>query len=209
MLKAKHYNMDGKLLGEVDLPEVAFGVEPNEHVVWEAVKCYLANQRRGTSATKTFSMVRGGGRKPFRQKGTGRARQGSSRAPQYVGGATVFGPQPRDYSYRIPKKLRRLALASALSQRASEGNVTVLDEPAMAAPKTKSVAVLVKAIGLAERKVCFITSGADRNFVKSCRNMPGVTVLPHSAMNVYALIDAEVLIVTPTALEGIKEAYGS
>ncbi len=209
MAKAKHYSMDGKLLGEVELPEVAFGAQPNEHAVWEAVRCYLANQRRGTVATKTFSLVSGGGKKPFRQKGTGRARQGSTRAPQFRGGATVFGPQPRDYSYRLPKKIRRLAMVSALSQRAIEGNVAVLDEPAMAAPKTKSVAGLVQAIGMGQRKVCFITTGADRNFVKSCRNLPGVTVLPHSALNVYALIDAEVLVLTPAAVEGIKEAYGS
>jgi len=139
MLKAKHYSADGAVKGEVELPAPAFGVTPNEHVVWEAVKSYLANQRQGNASTKTRSYVRGGGKKPWRQKGTGRARQGSIRAAQWAGGYTVFGPQPRDYHYRLPKKLRRLALTSVLSRRAEEGNVAVVEELSYSAPKTKTV----------------------------------------------------------------------
>ncbi len=209
MPKAKHYSVDGKVLGEVDLPEQAFGVEPRSHLMWEAVKTYLANQRQGTAATKTRSMVTGGGKKPWRQKGTGRARQGSTRATQWVGGATVFGPQPRDYSTRLPRKARKLAMVSALSQRAQEGNVGVVDEFGLETPKTRTVAGLMKAAGFEGRKVCFITGANDPVFVRSCRNLAGVTVLQHSAMNVYDLVNAEILLLTPAAVEGIKEVYGS
>lgn len=209
MSKAKHYSTDGKVLGEVDLPGTAFDVEPNEHVVWEAVKCYLANQRRGTASTKTRSYVTGGNSKPWRQKGTGRARHGSTRSPIWVGGATTFGPQPRDYSYKLPRKIRRLAMVSALSARAREGNVVLVDEFKLDAPKTKAVSGLLDAMGVSGRKVCYITQGSDPVTLKSCRNIPEMTVLPHSAMNVYDLVNAEFLILTPGALEGIKEAYGS
>ncbi len=209
MPKAKHYNVDGQEVGELDLPETIFGAEPNEHVVWEAVKTYLSNQRQGTVATKTRSLVRGGGKKPWRQKGTGRARQGSIRSAQWVGGATVFGPQPRTFSTKLPKKIRRLAMVSALSQRAQDGNVAVVDRLEFETPKTGTVVRLLENAGIGGRKVCFITQGSDMNMVKSCRNIPGVKVLPHSAMNVYDLVDADVVCFTPDALEGIKEVYGS
>lgn len=209
MLKAKHYDPSGKLKGEADLPAPAFGVEPNDHVVWEAVKCYLANQRQGNAATKTRSFVSGGGRKPYRQKGTGRARQGSTRAAQFVGGYTVFGPQPRDYEYHLPKKMRRLALFSVLSRRAGDGNVNVVDELSLDAPKTKAMTELFAAMQLAGRKICLVTRGSNRNVFMSCRNLPKVSVLPHSAMNVYDLVNADVLVFTDGALDGIKEIYGS
>ena len=209
MAKAKHFNLEGKVLEELDLPEAAFGVEPNEHVIWEAVKTYLANQRQGTRATKTISFVRGGGRKPWRQKGTGRARHGSIRSPLWVGGATTQGPQPYEYSTRLPKKTRRLAMASALSLRAREGNVAVVDHPGLTQPKTRVIADMVKSIGFGGRKVCLITQGADPAVVKSCRNIPGVTVLSHTAMNVYDLVNAEILLLTPGAVSGIGEAFGS
>jgi len=209
MAKAKHYSTDGKVLEEMDLPEAAFGVEPNEHVIWEAVKAYLASQRQGTAATKNISKVRGGGKKPWRQKGTGRARHGSTRSPLWVGGATVFGPRPRNYGYRLPKKTRRLAMVSALSLRAREGNVAVVDAPSLEQPKTRAVVDLMKNVGVDGKKVCFITQGADTTMVKSCRNLPGVKVLPHSALNVYDLVDAEVLLLTPDAVHGIQEVFGS
>lgn len=209
MPKAKHYAADGKVLGEIDLPEASFGKEPNQHVVWEAVKCYLANQRQGTAATKTISFVRGGGAKPWRQKGTGRARAGSRRSPVWVGGATVFGPQPRSYKYRLPRKVRRLALFSALSQRALEGKVAVFEEATLERPRTKEVGAFLRAIGMEGTKVCFITRGSNLPFVKSARNLSGVSVLPHSAMNVYDLVNAEVLLVSAGALEGIQEVFGA
>jgi len=209
MPKAKHYNVEGTMVGELDLPEALFGAEPNEHVVWEAVKTYLSNRRQGTAATKTRSLVSGGNSKPWRQKGTGRARQGSTRATQWVGGATVFGPTPRSYSARLPKKIRRLAMVSALSRRAQDGNVAVVDRIEFETPKTGTVARLLENAGLGGRKICFVTQGSDMNMVKSCRNLPGVKVLPHSAMNVYDLIEAEVVAFTPGALEGIKEVFGS
>jgi large subunit ribosomal protein L4 len=209
MAKAKHFNLEGKEIEEVELPEEAFGVEPNEHVIWEAVRAYLSNQRQGTSATKTISEVRGGGRKPWRQKGTGRARHGSIRSPLWVGGATTHGPQPKVFATRLPKRTRRLAMASALSMRAQEGNVAVVDHPELSQPKTKVFADMVKNIGFGGRKVCFITEGADPMVVKSCRNIPGLRVLSHSAMNVYDLVNAEILLFTPGAVSGIGEVFGS
>lgn len=209
MPKAKHYNLDGKVLGDVDLPDPAFGITPNEHVIWESVKAYLANQRQGTAGTKTRSKVRGGGRKPWRQKGTGRARAGTIRSPLWRGGSTVFGPHPRDFSVRVPKKNRRLALVSALSQRAQEGKVAVVDGFAFDAPKTSKVADFVKAAGMDDQKVCFVTRDTDVAAVKSCRNLPGVEILTQSTLNVYDLVNADVLVFTPEAIEGVAENYGS
>lgn len=209
MQKAKHYDQDGRLLGEVDLPEDVFGVEPNEHVLWQAVKAYQANRRQGTVATKTRSLVSGGNTKPWRQKGTGRARHGTNRSPIWVGGATTFGPQPRDYTQTVPKKMRRLALTSAMSQRAREGNVAVVNEFTLGEPKTSSMARFMDAAGLGGRKVCVITGQSEPTVVKSCRNIPGVAVLTRTSMNVYDLMNAEVLVFTVGALQGLKEAYGS
>lgn len=209
MLKAKHYGTDGAVKGEVDLPQTAFGVEPNEHVVWEAVKSYLANQRQGNASTKSRSFVTGGGRKPWRQKGTGRARQGSTRAAQWVGGYTVFGPTPRDYHHRLPKRMRRLALFSVLSARARDGKVAVLDDLKLEEPKTRTVAGLLEKMEMGGHKVCLVTRGSDQNVYKSCRNLQTVSVLPHSAMNVYDLANAEVVVFTEGALDGIKETFGS
>ena len=209
MPKAKHYNLDGKVLGDVDLPDHVFGIQPNQHVIWESVKTYLANQRQGTAGTKTRSEVRGGGRKPWRQKGTGRARAGTIRSPLWKGGSTVFGPHRRDFSKQVPKKTRRLALVSALSQRALEGNVAVVDGFTFDTPKTRTVVNFVKAAGMNGRKLCFITRGSQPTAVKSCRNLPGVEVLTHATLNVYDLVKADVLIFTPEAIEEVRETYGS
>ena len=206
-MKAKHYDWQGSLLGEVDLPEAVFGVEPNEHVLWQSVKVYQANQRQGTAATKTRSFVSGGNTKPWKQKGTGRARHGTSRSPIWVGGATTFGPRPRDYSQTLPRKVRRLALTSAMSLRAREGNVTVVDDFALTAPRSRTVAGFMKSAGLSGKKVCFITSEATETVVKSCRNLAGVEVLTGSALNVYDLMNAQVLVVTRGALKGLEEAF--
>ena len=209
MAKAKHYNLAGKTLSEVDLPPEVFDVEPNEHVVWEAVKTFQNNQRQGTSKVKGRSEVRGGGKKPWRQKGTGRARHGSIRSPIWKGGGIVFGPHPRDYSEVLPRKIRRMALVSALSRRAQEGNVAVIDDLNIDAPKTRTMADFMKAAGLTGKKVCFVTAAAQPGVVKSCRNIPGVEVLTGTTMNVYDLVKAEVVIFTPDALNGVKEALGS
>jgi large subunit ribosomal protein L4 len=206
MPKAKQYDMTGQLLGEIDLPEAAFGITPHPQVVWEAVRCYLANQRRGTHDTKTRHEVSGGGRKPWKQKGTGRARQGSTRAVQWVGGGRAHGPKPRSYSYRLPRRVRKLAMSSALSQRASEGNVAVIQNLALEAPRTGAMAAFMKAAGLADRRVCLITREADRNVWLSCRNLPRMQVLPGNAINVYELVKADVLVITADALPGIEEA---
>lgn len=209
MPKAKKYNLDGKVLGDVDLPEPAFGIRPNQHVLWESVKIFLANQRQGTVSTKTRSKVRGGGRKPWRQKGTGRARAGSIRSPIWTGGATVFGPQPRSYRSRLPRKTRRLALVSAMSQRALEGKIAVVDGFTFEAPRTKVVADFVKAAGFEGNKVCFITLNTEEAAVKSCSNIPGVSILTQSTLNVYDLMNADMLVFTSEALEGVKETFGS
>jgi len=209
MLKAKHYSADGTEKGEVTLPEATFGVKPNPHLVWEAVKAYQASQRQGTAATKTRSFVRGGGRKPWKQKGTGRARQGSIRSAQWKGGYTVFGPQPRDYSRRLPRRMRQFALKSLLSDRAQSGSIAVVDELNMTAPRTKAVADMLTAMGMAGRKVCVVTQGSQPNVYKSFRNLPRVSTLSHSAMNVYDLANADVVIFTEGALSGITEVYGS
>lgn len=209
MPKAKKYNLDGKVLGDIDLPEHAFGVRPNQHVLWESVKAFLANQRQGTASTKTRSNVRGGGRKPWRQKGTGRARVGSIRSPIWTGGATVFGPQPRSYRSRLPKKTRRLALVSAMSLRAMEGKVAVIDGFTFETPRTKTVAGFMKAAGLEGTKVCFVTRNAEETAVKSCRNIPGVSILTQHTLNTYDLMNADVLVFTSEALEGVMESFGS
>jgi large subunit ribosomal protein L4 len=175
-------------------------------VVWEAVRCYLANQRRGTHDTKTRHEVSGGGKKPWKQKGTGRARQGSTRAVQWVGGGRAHGPHPRSYSYRLPRRVRKLAVSSALSQRAREGNVAVIQGLDLSAPKTSTMAAFMKAAGFQGQKVCLITREADKNVWLSCRNLHGMQVLPQNAMNVYELVKAEVLVITADALPGIEEA---
>jgi len=209
MLKAKRFNLEGKHLGDVDLPEMPFGARPNGHVVWESVRNYLGNQRAGTAATKTRSTVSGGGKKPWRQKGTGRARAGTIRSPLWVGGATVFGPQPRSYFRAMPKKMRRLALVSALSQRAQDGNVAVVDRFSFETPRTRTVAAFLSAAGLEGRKVCFVTDRADSLAIRSCRNIPGVAVLCRESLNIYDLVKADVIVFTDDALKGVAEAYGS
>ena len=209
MQKAKHYDLAGKLLGEVDLPAGAFGIEPNPHVLWQSVKVYQANQRQGNAATKTRSFVSGGNTKPWKQKGTGRARHGTTRSPIWVGGSTTFGPRPRDYTQSLPKKVRRLALTSAMSQRALEGNVAVLSDFTLEAPKTRTLSGFLKSAGLSGKKVCFIIAQVDRTVVKSCRNIAGVEVLSGKALNVYDLMNAEVLVVTTGALAGLKETFGA
>ena len=206
MLKTNVYDMSGKLVGEIELPEAVFGIEPNKAVVHEVVKNHLANCRQGTQSALTRAEVSGGGRKPWRQKGTGRARQGSTRAPQWTHGGIVFAPKPRDYSYTLNKKTRRLALKSALTAKANESAVVVIDSIKMDSPKTKEFAAFLAAVG-AEKKPLVVTAAADQNVVKSGRNIPGCEVTFANLLNVYDIVNAEKLVIDQAALQKIVEVF--
>ena len=180
----KVYNMSGEQVGEIELSEAVFGITPNESVVHDVVKNHLANKRQGTQSALTRAEVSGGGRKPWRQKGTGRARQGSTRAPQWTHGGIVFAPKPRDYSYTLNKKVRRLALKSALSDKAAQQNIVVIDAIKVDAPKTREFAAFLKAVNVTG-KALVVTAEADTNVVKSGRNIPGCQVTFANLINVY------------------------
>ena len=202
----KVYNMAGKQVGEIELPEAVFGIEPNAAVVHDAVKNHLANKRQGTQSALTRAEVSGGGRKPWRQKGTGRARQGSTRAPQWTHGGIVFAPKPRDYSYAMNKKAKRLALKSVLSAKANEQAVVVIDEIKMDAPKTSEFAKFLKAVGC-DTKTLVVTAAADANVVKSGRNIPGCEVTFANLLNTYDVLNANKLVVDKAALQKIEEVF--
>ena len=206
MLKTNVYDMSGKLVGEIELPESLFGVEVNQSVVHDVVKNHLANLRQGTQSALTRAEVSGGGRKPWRQKGTGRARQGSTRAPQWTHGGIVFAPKPRDYSYTLNKKAKRLALKSALTAKAAESAVVVIDSIKMEAPKTKEFAAFLAAVG-AEKKPLVVTAEACQNVVKSGRNIPGCEVTFANLLNVYDIVNADKLVVDQAALQKIEEVF--
>ena len=206
MLKTNVYDMSGKLVGEIELSEAVFGVNPNEAVVHDVVKNHLANKRQGTQSALTRAEVSGGGRKPWRQKGTGRARQGSTRAPQWTHGGIVFAPKPRDYSYTLNKKTRRLALKSVLSAKASEHNIVVIDSIKMDAPKTADFAKFLKAVG-AEGKTLVVTAAPDPVVVKSGRNIPGCEITFANLINVYDVLNAKKLVVDLEALRKIEEVF--
>ena len=206
MLKTNVYDMSGKLVGEIELPEALFGIAPNAAVVHDVVKNHLANCRQGTQSALTRAEVSGGGRKPWRQKGTGRARQGSTRAPQWTHGGIVFAPKPRDYSYTLNKKSRRLALKSVLSAKAAEACIIVIDEIKMEAPKTKEFAAFLSAVG-AEGKALVVTAAADANVVKSGRNIPGCEITFASLINVYDVMNAKKLVLDKAALQKIEEVF--
>ena len=206
MLKTNVYDMSGKLVGEIELSEAVFGVAPNEAVVHDVVKNHLANKRQGTQSALTRAEVSGGGRKPWRQKGTGRARQGSTRAPQWTHGGIVFAPKPRDYSYTLNKKARRLALKSVLSAKAAEQNIVVIDTIKMDAPKTKEFAAFLNAVGV-NGKALVVTATPDANVVKSGRNIPGCEITFANLINVYDVLNAKKLVVDKAALAKIEEVF--
>ena len=206
MLKTNVLDMSGKVVGEIELSEAVFGVEANEAVVHDVVKNHLANCRQGTQSSLTRAEVSGGGRKPWRQKGTGRARQGSTRAPQWTHGGIVFAPKPRDYSYTLNKKARRLALKSALSAKVAEASLVVIDAIKMDAPKTKEFAAFLAAVG-AEKKALVVTAAPDQNVVKSGRNIPGCEVTFANLLNVYDIVNANKLVVDKAALQKIVEVF--
>ena len=205
-MQTKVYNMSGEVVGEIELSEVVFGIAPNAAVVHDSVKNHLANKRQGTQSALTRAEVAGGGRKPWRQKGTGRARQGSTRAPQWTHGGIVFAPKPRDYSYTLNKKAKRLALKSVLSAKASEQNIVVIDSIKMEAPKTAEFAKFLNAVG-AEGKALVITAEACENIVKSGRNIPGCEITFANLINVYDIVNASKLVVDKAALAKIEEVF--
>ena len=203
MPKANLYDMAGKQIGEVELSEAVFGIEPNQYVVHDVVKNHLANCRQGTQSSLTRAEVSGGGKKPWRQKGTGHARQGSTRAPQWTHGGIVFAPKPRTYRYTLNKKVRRLALKSALSDKAANGNVLVVDKLEMDEIKTKTFAGFLNAV---ESKKAIVVTSCP-NVVKSARNIPGVVTSPANLINVYDIVNANQIIIDKAALAVIEEVF--
>lgn len=204
MPKVTLYSQDGSQTGEIELNESIFGIEPNKAVLFEAIVMQKASLRQGTHKTKVRSEVSGGGRKPWRQKGTGRARQGSIRSPQWRGGGIVFGPTPRSYSYKMPKKVRRLAIKSALSNKVVEENLLVLESLAFDAPKTKEFANTLKGLSV-QSKALIITADLDENVALSARNIPGVTVVTATSINVLDVVSHDKLIMTKSAVEKVEE----
>lgn len=200
------YDMTGKQVSETELKDEIFGITPNEAVMHAMVVNYLANQRQGTQSTLTRTEVSGGGRKPWRQKGTGHARQGSTRAPQWVHGGIALGPKPRDYSYTLNKKVRRLAMKSALSTKVIDNNMIVLDALELEGYKTKTIVEMLKALGV-EGKALIVTAEADSKVVKSAANIPGVKTAAVNTLNVYDILNYDKFIVVKNAVGKIEEVY--
>ena len=205
MANAKLFNMAGQQVGEIELSEAVFGIEPNQSVVHDVVKNHLANCRQGTQSALTRAEVSGGGKKPWRQKGTGHARQGSTRAPQWTHGGIAFAPKPRDYSYALNKKVKRLALKSALSAKAAEGNILVVDALEMGEVKTKTMKNFLTAIGASKSVV--ITPEVNEIVVKSTRNIPGVVSTTAKILSVYDIVNAKQLVIDKAALAIIEEVF--
>ncbi|WFD10388.1 50S ribosomal protein L4 [Tepidibacter hydrothermalis] len=206
MPKIDILNINGEKVDELVLSDNVFGAEVNEHVLYEVVKNQLANKRQGTQSAKTRSEVRGGGRKPWRQKGTGRARQGSTRSPQWVGGGIVFAPKPRDYRYTLPKKVRRLAMKCALSSKVQNKEIIVLDALNMEAPKTKEFAKILNNLKV-EKKALVVLGENNKNVIKSASNIEGVTTAQVNTINVYDILKHDAFIITKDAVEKVEEVY--
>ncbi|MDD7044047.1 MAG: 50S ribosomal protein L4 [Peptoniphilaceae bacterium] len=206
MPKVDILNIKGENVGSLELNETLFNASISEHAVYEVVKNQLANKRQGTQSAKTRSEVRGGGRKPFRQKGTGRARQGSIRAPHYTGGGVVFAPKPRDYSYKLPKKLKRKALYSVLTSKVNDNELIVVDSLALENNKTKEAATALKALG-ADRTTYVVTAENDNLVYRAFRNIEGVDVSSANLINVYDLIRHDKLVITQDAVAKLEEVF--
>lgn len=206
MPKVALYDINGSQVGDVELNDGIFGIEVNNHAMYEAVKNYLANQRQGTQSAKTRGEVRGGGRKPWRQKGTGRARQGSIRSPQWKGGGVVFAPKPRDYSYKIPKKVKRLALKSALTSKVNDNEIIVVDNLNIAEAKTKE---MVKVLGNlnAAKKTLIVIPERDEKVVRAAKNIEGVKTSYVNTINVYDLLNCDSFVITKDAVNKVEEVY--
>ncbi|WP_029421879.1 50S ribosomal protein L4 [Alicyclobacillus macrosporangiidus] len=205
MPKVAVYNMDGAQVGEIELDERLFAAPVRPDLMHQVVLSYLANQRRGTHKVKGRSEVRGGGRKPWRQKGTGRARQGSIRAPQWKGGGVVFGPKPRSYAFRVPKKVRRQALYSALTSKVDGGKLIVLDELRVPEIKTKPMVAMLRRLNL--EKALIVDAEKQQNAELSLRNIPGVTYVPANAVNVYEILRHDHLVLTRDAVAKVQEVF--
>lgn len=199
------FDMTGKKTGEMELNAAVFGIEPNMTVVHAAVKNYLANQRQGTQSTLTRAEVRGGGIKPWRQKGTGRARQGTIRAPQWVGGGTVFGPHTRSYDQKVNKKEIKLAMRSALSGKLADGELFIVKDMDFEKPCTKDAVALIKALGLEGKRICVVIGNEDIEAFLSFRNIPEVNILPVGDINTYELVDNKALVIAEPCLARIEE----
>ncbi len=202
------YRKDGTKSGEtVKLSADIFGIEPNEHVLHRAVRVFLDNQRQGTAKVKTREEVRGGGKKPFKQKHTGMARQGSSRSPVMVGGGSIFGPKPRSYRTSLPASMHRLARKSALSAKAKEGQIKVVEDFSFAAPKTKEMATVLSALGLDETKTLLLTPKSDLNMVKSGRNIPDFSVMVADKASTYDFLNNGMLLIQKSAVEVLENTF--
>lgn len=204
MPKVTLFDQKGSNVGEIELNESIFGIEPNQSVLFDAIIMQRASLRQGTHKVKNRSEVAGGGRKPWRQKGTGRARQGSIRSPQWRGGGTVFGPTPRSYSYKLPKKVRRLALKSALATKVQESNILVLESLSFEAPKTKEFVAFLNNLSV-DTKALIVTANVDETIALSARNIPGITVIEAVGINVLDLVGHNKLIITKAAVEKVEE----
>jgi large subunit ribosomal protein L4 len=207
MISAKVFSAEGEERGTAELPEHLFGATVNEHVLYEAVRSYLACQRQGNASTKTKGEVSGSGHKPWRQKGTGRARAGDNTSPLWVRGGCVFGPRPRNFGYDLPKKLKRLALKSALTMKANEEAVMVVEPPSLSVSKTREMAKYFTKLGVAGKKCLLVTASSDEGLLKSVRNIPYVNSLLSNQLNAYVLLHCEKLLLTPDALQKMKEVF--
>ncbi len=206
MAKAKLYDESGNITSEIELPDSAFGIEPNEAVMWQYVKTYLANQRSGTQSLKTRGEVRGGGTKPWRQKGTGRARQGTRSSPIWAGGGVTFAPKPRSYRLKLPKKMRKIALASALSDRAKENMVHIFEKLEVSEIKTKTVVEMLDSAEInIDRSTLIITNSVQKNLLKSAHNIPKIHITHTGELNPYQILDAENIVIEKAAISKIEE----
>lgn len=205
--KLEVLNISGQKVSEIELNENVFGIEPNIPVMHEIVKNYLANQRQGTQSAKTRAEVSGGGRKPFRQKGTGNARQGSITAPHYIGGGVAFAPKPRSYRYTLPKKMRRLGLKSAFSAKVRDNEMIVLDELKLASPKTKEMIQILENIKVSNKKVLIVTGDVEKNVVIAANNIANVKTTFAGQINVYDILNHDYFVVTKSAVEKFEEVY--
>jgi large subunit ribosomal protein L4 len=202
--KVALYNVAGQQIGDIELSDAVFGIEPNRHVLFDAVQMQRASLRLGTHKVKGRSEVSGGGRKPWRQKGTGRARQGSIRAPQWKGGGVVFGPTPRSYAYKLPKKVRRLAIKSALSSKVLDGEIIVLDQLTLAQPKTKDFVSILNNLKV-DSKALVVSAGLEDNILLSSRNVPGIKYVAADGINVLDVLTYDKLIITKEAVQKVEE----
>ena len=207
-MKIEIYKIDGKTSGEkIELADDIFGIEPNHHAIYLAVKAYLANQRQGTHKAKERSEVRGGGRKPWRQKGRGTARAGTTRSPIWIGGGTTFGPRPRNYTQKLPKKVKQLARKSALSSKAKEKQLLVVEDFTFEQPKTKEFASILNALDLADKKILLLTGKTDLNVHKSGRNIPRVNIMEASKASTYNILNSQLLVLQKSAVKELVKPF--